>query len=114
MNKRGGSMKWGGWGTEDVTFSDADKPALGPFLERHLDLGRDVPTAPPVPVGALAAPDPVLPGDLDVALQEAADTSTDPLDRVVHARGKSLRDLVRPRTGDLGRLPDGVVRPHDE
>ena len=35
-------------------------------------------------------------------------------DRVVHARGKSLRDLVRQRRGDLGRVPDVVVRPGDE
>ena len=40
--------------------------------------------------------------------------SDDALDRVVHARGKSLRDLVRQRRGDLGRLPDVVVRPGDE
>jgi alkyldihydroxyacetonephosphate synthase len=33
---------------------------------------------------------------------------------VVHARGKSLRDLVRHRRGELGRLPDVVVRPKDE
>jgi alkyldihydroxyacetonephosphate synthase len=40
--------------------------------------------------------------------------STDQLDRVNHARGKSLRDLVRHRHGDVGRLPDVVVRPADE
>ena len=40
--------------------------------------------------------------------------SDDALDRVVHARGKSLRDLVRQRRGDLGRVPDVVVRPGDE
>ena len=32
----------------------------------------------------------------------------------MHARGKSLSDLVRHRRGDLGRLPDAVVRPGDE
>ena len=36
------------------------------------------------------------------------------MDRVVHARGKSLRDLVRTRAGELGRLPDLVVRPGSE
>ena len=36
------------------------------------------------------------------------------LERVVHAYGKSLRDLVRLRRGDLGRLPDVVVYPADE
>jgi alkyldihydroxyacetonephosphate synthase len=35
-------------------------------------------------------------------------------DRLVHARGKSLRDLVRTRRGELGRIPDVVVRPADE
>ncbi len=36
------------------------------------------------------------------------------MDRVVHARGKSLRDLVSQRRGELGRLPDVVVRPGGE
>ena len=40
--------------------------------------------------------------------------STDALDRVVHTRGKSLRDLVRQRRGDMPRVPDAVVRPGDE
>lgn len=38
----------------------------------------------------------------------------EPLDRVVHAYGKSLRDLVRIRRGDMGRLPDLVVYPGSE
>ena len=37
-----------------------------------------------------------------------------PLERVVHAYGKGLRDLVRIRRGDLGRLPDLVVYPGSE
>ena len=41
-------------------------------------------------------------------------SSDDALDRVVHTYGKSLRDLVRQRRGDLGRLPDVVVCPADE
>jgi len=32
----------------------------------------------------------------------------------VHARGKSLRDLIRQRRGDLPRVPDVVVRPGNE
>ena len=27
-------MKWWGWGHEDVSFSDADKPKLWPYLSR--------------------------------------------------------------------------------
>ena len=32
----------------------------------------------------------------------------------MHARGKSLTDLIRQRRGELGRLPDVVVRPGSE
>jgi alkyldihydroxyacetonephosphate synthase len=38
----------------------------------------------------------------------------DALDRVVHCYGKGLRDLVRIRRGDLGRVPDLVVYPGSE
>src|SRR5207253_5349216 len=38
----------------------------------------------------------------------------DALERVVHAYGKGLRDLVRIRRGDWGRLPDLVVYPESE
>ena len=31
-------MKWWGWGDEAVSFTHEDKPALGPFLERHLGI----------------------------------------------------------------------------
>ena len=31
-------MKWWGWGDEDVEFTHEDKPELGPFLQRHLEI----------------------------------------------------------------------------
>ena len=109
-----GAMKWWGWGDEGVSFSHEDKPDLGPFIKRHLELDVERVTSRPVAFGELDVPDPVLPPALRVALQGAVgaeQVSTDPLDRVVHARGKCLRDLVRHRRGDIGRLPDVVVRP---
>jgi alkyldihydroxyacetonephosphate synthase len=113
------AMKWWGWGEAGVAFSDADKPELRPFLQRHLDLDLDVSRSPRAAVAFedLAVPQAHLPADLRAGLELAAGdeyVSTDALDRVVHARGKSLRDLVRHRHGDLGRLPDVVVRPGDE
>jgi len=112
-----GRMKWWGWGDEGVSFTHEDKPALGPFLQKHIALNAARPSARPVPFERLSIPDPSLPADMRDALEEAVgrgQVSTDPLDRVIHARGKSLRDLVRTRSGDLGRLPDVVVRPADE
>jgi alkyldihydroxyacetonephosphate synthase len=114
---RMGGMKWWGWGVEGVAFTHEDKPALAPFLSRHLAVDVTLPAGAPPPFEALDVPPPGLPQPLRRALEGAvgaAHVSTDAQDRVVHARGKSLRDLVRHRRGDLGRLPDAVVRPGDE
>jgi alkyldihydroxyacetonephosphate synthase len=65
----------------------------------------------------LPVPAAQLPGELRRALEAAvgeAFVSTDRLDRVVHARGKSLRDLIRQRRGELPRVPDVVARPGGE
>src|SRR5215211_2377965 len=65
----------------------------------------------------LRIPDPTLAPELRSGFEAAVGAehvSTDPLDRLVHARGKSLRDLVRHRRGEIGRLPDVVVRPGAE
>jgi len=110
-------MKWWGWGDERVSFSHADKPALGPFLNKHIGVDVDRVASAAPPFADLDVPAPGVPDALREALEEAvgaAQVSLDPLDRVVHARGKSLRDLVRHRRGELGRVPDVVVRPADE
>ena len=39
-------MKWWGWGDEEVTFSDADKPKLWPYLKGELGLVDDHRTPP--------------------------------------------------------------------
>ena len=110
-------MKWWGWGDEGVAFTHEDKPDLGPFVRRAIDVDVEAPPDRAVPVASLDIPEPVLDAEFRIALEAAvgaAHVSTDPLDRVVHARGKSLRDLVRHRRGELGRLPDAVVRPGNE
>jgi alkyldihydroxyacetonephosphate synthase len=110
-------MKWWGWGPEGEGFEIDDKPALGPFIARQIgvDVGRVV--DPPPPFDALDVPAPALPDELRAALARAVGDDhlrTDAHDRVVHARGKSIRDLIRQRRGDLPRIPDAVVRPGDE
>ena len=111
------AMKWWGWGHEGIAFSHEDKPGFRPFLQRHLGVDVAFATSEAVDFAELDIPEAQLSADLRAALEEAVEgkqVSTDPLDRVVHARGKSLRDLVRQRRGDLGRLPDVVVRPGNE
>jgi hypothetical protein len=111
------AMKWWGWGLEELSFSDADKPGFGPYLHEHIGLDPARIAQRPVAFESLDIPEPVLGDELRGALAQAVGpdwVSTDPMDRVVHIRGKSLRDLVRQRRGDLGRVPDVVVRPADE
>jgi alkyldihydroxyacetonephosphate synthase len=111
------AMKWWGWGDEGVAFTHQDKPSLGPFLQRAISVDVATDISRPVAFETLRIPDPSLPSSLRLALERALGDkwlSTNPHDRVVHARGKSLRDLVRQRRGELGRLPDVVVRPGDE
>ena len=110
-------MKWWGWGEEGVEFTHEDKPALAPFILEAIGVDVWSKGAAPLRFDQLEIPDPALPGDLWEALEQAVSpefVSLDALDRIVHARGKSLRDLVWQRAGELPRIPDAVVRPGTE
>jgi alkyldihydroxyacetonephosphate synthase len=110
-------MKWWGWGDEGTWFTDRDKPGLRPFIQRHLEVDIARSTERPVAFDDLSVPPPSLDRELSAALEAAVGAehvSSAPMERVVHARGKSLSDLVRQRRGELGRLPDVVVRPGSE
>jgi alkyldihydroxyacetonephosphate synthase len=111
------AMKWWGWGVDGVEFTHEDKPGLAPFIKEVLGLEIGRATSAPAHFENLCVPEPSLPSGLRAGLERAvtaAFVSVDPLDRVVHARGKSLRDLVRQRRGELRRVPDAVVRPGSE
>ncbi|MGO9973541.1 MAG: FAD-binding oxidoreductase [Solirubrobacteraceae bacterium] len=111
------AMKWWGWGLEGVEFTHDDKPELGPFIKEVLGLEVGRATSAPIRFEDLSVPEPSLPKDLRAGLVQGvtdAFVSVDSRDRVIHGRGKSLRDLVRQRRGDLPRLPDVVVYPGSE
>jgi hypothetical protein len=108
-------MKWWGWGDEGVAFTHDDKPGFGPFIREVLGIDVEQTSERPPDFGTLDVPEPQLAGDLRAALERAvgeAHVSDDPHDRVVHARGKSLRDWppwdAFHATG-RGRLHDQVV-----
>jgi alkyldihydroxyacetonephosphate synthase len=110
-------MKWWGWGAEDVSFTREGKPELAPFIERVLGLDVRRPGISAPAFEDLEVPTTELPNGLRARLEQAVGAehvSTDDRDRVTHGRGKSLTDLIRQRRGDLGRLPDVVVRPAAE
>jgi alkyldihydroxyacetonephosphate synthase len=98
--------RWNGWGDEAVSVP------LGPdgrtFLDRVVGPGRPArdatleATLTGLPPSALPEPHPLV--------------TTDPEERLRHARGQSLPDWVAMRSGRPGWLPDGVAHPadHDE
>lgn len=110
-------QKWWGWGAEGIEFSFADKPKFAPFV---LDvIGVDV-TQPAPRVAPLSSYDipatqltPALRAALVAGIGEDYVVDDDEY-RVIHAFGRGVRDLVRVRRGEFGRLPDVVVYPGSE
>jgi alkyldihydroxyacetonephosphate synthase len=90
----------GGWGYEDESL--APSPQLLAWLAAQLGSpGAPIRGERVEPPGL--APRPV--GTLPAA------TSIDPFDRLAHARGQGLPDVVRVRGGLVTALPDAVCRP---
>ncbi|WP_432534121.1 FAD-binding oxidoreductase [Kineococcus arenarius] len=110
-------MKWWGWGQEGVAFHHEDKPALAPFAREMAGIDFDAPPVRVPELSELDVPASQAPAQLReafVAAVGAEHVHDDDLDRVVHTYGKSMRDLVRIRRGDFGRVPDLVVYPGSE
>lgn len=101
--KAPGRRRLGQWGFEGERF----EPPL-----RMLAWLRDrLEASPPFPrfdPAAFAAPAPPPLPDL------GAETSGDGLDRLFHARGQALADMLRVRSGTVRHLPAAVARPASE
>ncbi len=110
-------MKWYGWGVEGVSFHHEDKPGLRPFVLEIIDLDLNAPSGKPTRLEDLPIPTPQISDELLELLTEAVgidNTVSEDEDRIVHTYGKSIRDLMRLRGGDIPRVPDVVVYPADE
>jgi alkyldihydroxyacetonephosphate synthase len=111
-------MKWWGWGVDGVAFEHEDKPGFAPFILENLAL--DLHTAPvvgqpsfdAVTVEKSLAAAPLLKTLSGIVGEEFV--TTDKMERVVHAYGKSIRDLLRIRANQIERTPDVVVYPNSE
>ncbi len=111
-------LRWNGWGQlgESVHFSPERERALLDALGRRL--GRRLERAPaPVSLDDLRLPVPKLSEATFVALRRACGEDavrTSIFERITHALGKSLPDLLRLRRGEIAFVPDAVVYPPDE
>ena len=108
--------RWWGWGTQDATYDLKDRPLFWPFLTAALSLtGQE--RGEVVSLDSIALPECRLAEPTVDALRAAlgADAvSVDSNERIRHAYGKSLRDLLRLRRGAVTNPPDAVVYPDAE
>jgi alkyldihydroxyacetonephosphate synthase len=112
------ALRWNGWGRlgESVDLSRAREAALLAALGRRL--GRTLSrTDPPVEIDELKPPPAKLPPDVVARLRAACGDEgvrTSAFERVTHALGRSLPDLMRLRRGEIEHFPEVVVYPADE
>ena len=105
-------LRWYGWGYSDKTYPLDHRPGAWNFLRSTLQLRGDeefpicdfdsiqlrAPRLTKAQLGEL--------GDITFQIAKRA--------RIGHAYGKSYRDLVRLRRGDIPNPPDAVIYPADE
>ena len=106
--------KWWGWGEEGKSYHHDDKPKFAPFVKKLVGVDIYAPVKPLPQLSDLDVPPSQLGNDLKqqlAAIVGADYVQTDDETRVVHGFGKGVRDLMRVRAGDFGRLPDVVVYP---
>lgn len=116
-------LKWYGWGDASKTYPLDHRPNAWKFLRAELELRGDE----QFPVCDLASIQLRAPRIDENTLMMALDTDlrsrstlaqvfirTDKLARVLHAYGRSYRDLVRLRRGEISNPPDAVVYPATE
>ena len=109
-------MKWWGWGHEDVTFDDSTKPELWPYLKRELGVD-EIRWEKPVAFEDVTLPEQKNNEAFLAAIGAGLGDGQivdDKKSRLVHAAGKSFRDLWLMRHGQVQFAPDCVVYPDTE
>ena len=109
-------MKWWGWGHEDVTFDDSTKPELWPYLKRELGVD-EIRWEKPVAFEDVTLPEQKKNEAFLATIQAGlgdGQVVDDKKSRLVHAAGKSFRDLWLMRHGQVQFAPDCVVYPDTE
>jgi len=95
--------RWNGWGDDSVTYPLP--PGAARFLADRVGMGSPPADAALADLVATVPPS---------RLPAVPLVSTDPLERVRHARGQSLPDWIALRSGRIVAFPDGVAYPASE
>jgi len=109
-------MKWWGWGHENVTFDDSNKPELWPYLKSELGVD-EIRWDKPIDFEDVTLPEQKQNDAFLATIRAKLETDQivdDKKTRLVHAAGKSFRDLWLLRHGQVQFAPDCVVFPNNE
>ncbi len=112
------NLRWNGWGRlgESIELSGPREQALLAELGRRL--GRSLSRAPaPIELDAVRPPPCKLTPAVLAQLRAACGEDfvrTSAFERLTHALGRSLPDLLRLRRGEIERFPEAVLYPRDE
>lgn len=110
------ALRWWGWGRLDRSYDLDTRPQFWPFVRAQLGVGPEI-TQAAVELESIQLPAIRLSAQDVSDLQQifgAEAVRCDRLARVQHAYGKSYRDLIRIRRGDVPHPPDAIVYPNDE
>jgi alkyldihydroxyacetonephosphate synthase len=116
-------LRWYGWGDAAKTYPLDHRPGAWKFLRARLDLGGEEEfracTFESIQLRPPRIDEPTLQkawesGFRPRSVPAEVFVRTDPRARVLHAYGRSYRDLVRLRRGDIPNPPDAVVYPATE
>jgi len=106
--------KWYGWGL--IQGPDLLKDKRDSFWNwlRELSGFAELPYTPPVDINSIQMSEPALPppliSELKAKIPQGKVTS-EPIERIIHARGKSYLDTLTLRSGRLPNVPDIVIYP---
>ena len=109
--------RWWGWGDINKTYPVEERPGYIPYIQEKLDIKVDKVRVPDPDFSSLEIREPRLARKALKAVAKIVgedNASTSKRDRVYHAVGKSYRDTIRARAGDIPNPPDAVVFPATE
>ncbi|MAZ47468.1 MAG: hypothetical protein CME65_02830 [Halobacteriovoraceae bacterium] len=106
-------MKWWGWGDENQSFDSERRPYFLQYIKETLSISN-FEEVKPVEFSSIEIPASIIHDELLSKIEsifskqrvEICDHS-----RILHAYGKSYRDLFRARKGEFKTLPDVIVYP---
>jgi alkyldihydroxyacetonephosphate synthase len=110
-------MKWWGWGSDQVTFDIENRPNLWPFITRVLGVAETLNKTSPVNFSNVTLPNKNINNPFLDVIQKKINSNQifmDDKERLLHAYGKSYRDLWRVRQGIVSSAPDVVIYPESE